>query len=186
MKDADENDKAYLDKDVEGEEQLTILDSLKRIAKESFPIITSSIFFQLVGQMNIIFVGQSDDPMLLAGVGMGSMLINIFVFATSQGLAGTIETFVGRDFGAGNLAMQSGNEGLASRKFKECGIHLNRAKVIITLVLLPIFVAFFWADTILIKLQQDAVISTMARNYVMIALPGVFALTQFDCRRRWL
>lgn len=130
-----------------------------------------------MSQMNIIFVGQSDDPLLLAGVGMGSMLINIFVFATSQGLNGTIETFVSRDFGAGNLAAQNGNQGMAGRKYKECGIHLNRAKVIITLVLLPIFIAFFWADKILIALAQDAVISRMARNYVMLSLPGVFALT---------
>lgn len=26
----------------------------------------------------------------------------------------------------------------------------------------------------------------MARNYVVWALPGIFALIQFDCRKRWL
>lgn len=105
--------------------------------------------------MNIIFVGQADDPLLLAGVGMGSMLTNIFCFATSQGLNGTIESFVSRDFGAGNKAAEEGNDQEAAKKYKECGFHLNRARVIICLVLLPIFIAFFWADTILIALQQD-------------------------------
>ena len=57
VKDADENDKAYLDKETGEEESLTVQQTFGRIAKESFPIITSSIFFQLVNQMNIIFVG---------------------------------------------------------------------------------------------------------------------------------
>jgi multidrug resistance protein, MATE family len=64
----------------------------------------------MLNLMNIIFVGQSDDPLLLAGVGMGSMLINIFVFAESQGLNGTIEYFVSRSFGHGNSCMEIGNE----------------------------------------------------------------------------
>lgn len=136
--------------------------------------------------MNIIFVGQADDPLLLAGVGMGSMLINIFCFATSQGLNGTIESFVARDFGAGNKAAEDGEDTKAAKFYRECGNHLNRARVIICFVLLPIFVAFFWADTILISLQQDYTISTMARNYVVWSLPGIFALIQFDCCKRWL
>ena len=83
---------------------------------------------------------------------MGSMLINIFCFAFSQGLNGTIESFVSRDFGAGNRAARLGNESKAIRKYEKCGFHLNRARVIITLMMLPIFIAFFWADTILIRL----------------------------------
>lgn len=124
--------------------------------------------------MNIIFVGQSDDPLLLAGVGLGSMLINIFVFAESQGLNGTIEYFVARSFGYGNNCMEIGNEVEAQKKYKECGYHLNRARAIVTTVLLPIFIAFFWSDSILISLKQDETISRMARNYVVLALPGVF------------
>lgn len=117
---------------------------------------------------------------------MGSMLINIFCFAFSQGLNGTIESFVSRDFGEGNLAMENGEENKATRKYKECGIHFNRARVIISIMMLPIFIAFFWADSILISLKQDPLISQMARNYVVLALPGIYALIQFDCRKRWL
>ena len=80
----------------------------------------------------------------MAGVGLGSMLINIFCFATSQGLNGTIESFVSRDFGAGNRLKASGGEELAvNKKYKECGAHLNRARIIIMIVLMPVAISFF-------------------------------------------
>lgn len=103
--------------------------------------------------MIIVFVGQAGDSTLLAGVGMGSMLINIFCLATSEGLNGTIETFVARDFGAGNKATEEGDDQLAANKYKACGFHLNRARVIVFLALLPFCLASFWTDSILIALQ---------------------------------
>jgi hypothetical protein len=122
----------------------------------------------------------------LAGVGMGSMLINIFCFATSQGLNGTIETFVSRDRGAGIYAAEDDRVKERDRNWKQCGFHLNRARCIITLVMAPIFIGFYWSDVALISLKQDVTISNMARNYCVLAIPGVFALQQFDCRKRWL
>jgi hypothetical protein len=35
----------------------------------------------MIGLMNIYFVGNSDDPELLPGVGMGNMLLNVLIFA---------------------------------------------------------------------------------------------------------
>jgi Na+-driven multidrug efflux pump len=179
----DYRDRDEFDKDLN---QLTICNSFNQVARESGPMILTCLFFQLVNQMNIIFVGQLGDPVLLAGVGMGSMLINVFCFAPSQGLNGTIETFVARDRGVGERAGEDGNIRERDKKYKMCGFHLNRAKVIITLTMVPIFVAFFWADTALIALRQDATISIMARNYVVLSIPGIFALVHFDCRKRWL
>ncbi len=48
----------------------------------------------MIGLLNIYFVGNDPDPDLLPGVGMGNMLLNVLVFALSQGLNGAIETFV--------------------------------------------------------------------------------------------
>lgn len=46
VKDLSENDEEYLEgSKKEGQEDLTIPETFARIAKESFPIITSSIFF---------------------------------------------------------------------------------------------------------------------------------------------
>jgi MATE family multidrug resistance protein len=94
------------------------------------------IFFQFVSLTNIYFMGHLDDPDLLAGVGLGAMLLNVFCFAVSQGLNGTLETFVSQSYGSGD--------------FRMCGVYLNRARLIVTVVLLPVIFAFFFADKILV------------------------------------
>ena len=64
------------------------------VIKASVPTILSMIFFQLVQLINIYFVGHMSDSIDLAGVGLGSMLMNVFIYALAFGLNGTIETFV--------------------------------------------------------------------------------------------
>lgn len=83
-------------------------------------------------------MGHMDDPDLLAGVGLGAMLLNVCCFAVTQGLNGTLETYVSQSYGAGD--------------FKMCGIYLNRARTMLVVILIPVALAFLWADVILIKL----------------------------------
>jgi multidrug resistance protein, MATE family len=125
-----------------------------------------------VALTNIYFMGHLDDPDLLAGVGLGAMLLNVCCFAVSQGLNGALETFVSQSYGAGDERM--------------CGVYLNRARTIVTVILLPVAIAFFFADSILISCGQDPTVSKMARDYVVYCLPGVIAIVQFDCVKRYL
>lgn len=100
------------------------------------------------------------------------MLLNVCCFAISQGLNGTIETFVSQSFGAEDYRM--------------CGVYVNRARVLVSLILLPVAIAFFWADDILVLAAQDPAISKMARDYCVWCLPGVFGIVQFDSVKRYL
>ena len=94
--------------------------------------------------LNIFFCGQVSSE-LLAGVGLGNMLLNVLCFAITMGLNGTIETFVSWSFGAGDLKM--------------CGKHLNRARVVVMVVLIPVIIFFIFVDKFLVAIQQDPQIS---------------------------
>ena len=118
---------------------LSWTESFMHVTRASIPTILSMVFFQLVALMNIYFVGHQDDPNLLAGVGLGNMLLNVCMFAVSQGLNGTIETFVSQAYGAGESRM--------------CGVYLNRSRIIVFLVLVPVLIMFFWVDDILISIK---------------------------------
>ena len=52
------------------------------------------LLFLLVQLTNIFFIGRLNDAKLLAGVGLGVMLINFLCFAVILGLNGSLETFV--------------------------------------------------------------------------------------------
>ena len=64
------------------------------VTKAALPTIGTMIAFQFVALMNIYFVGHTGDASVLAGIGLGNMLLNVCFFALSQGLNNTIETFV--------------------------------------------------------------------------------------------
>ena len=152
-------------------EEMTFFQSFWLACKRSSPTILTMIFFQMVQLLNILYVGRVSST-LLAGVGLGNMLLNVLVFALTMGLNGTVETFVSWSFGSGDKAV--------------CGWHLNRARVVVTAILIPIVVLFLFIDKILISCQQDAEISKIARDYCVWTIPGWFCLVQFDCTKRLL
>lgn len=125
----------------------------------------------MVQLLNIYFVGNVSSD-LLAGVGLGNMLLNVLVFAFAFGLNGTIETFISWSYGAG--------------EYKMCGTHLNRARVVVSAIVAPFMIIFMFMDTILIGLKQDAHIAELARNYCVWTIPGWFCLVQFDTTKRFL
>lgn len=129
------------------------------------------ITFQMIQLLNIYYVGHVSSD-LLAGVGLGNMLLNVVVFAVTMGLNGTIETFVSWSYG--------------QKKYSECGMHMNRARVVVTTFLIPVIILFLFVDKILVGLAQDPEISGIARNYCVWTIPGWFCLVQFDVTKRLL
>lgn len=117
-------------------------------------------------------MGNLNEPALLAGVGMGNMLINVLCFAIVQGLNGALETLVSQSYGA--------------EKYQECGIFLNRGKVVASMVMLPIVVIYYFSDKILIALNQDAEIAYIARRYCCTLIPGIWAQAMFDATRKFM
>ena len=61
----------------------------------------SCVFLFLTFTVNTIFAGQLNDAAKLAGVGLGTTLLNILCFEILMGINGAIETLVSQAFGAG-------------------------------------------------------------------------------------
>ena len=152
-------------------EDMSWMQSFWLACKRSTPTILTMVFFQLVQLLNIYFAGHKSSE-LLAGIGLGNMLLNVLVFAFTMGLNGTIETFVSWSFGAGDNKM--------------CGTHLNRARVVVSLLMVPVMFVFFFIDKILISMQQDAEIAVIARNYCVWTIPGWFCSVHFDSTKRFM
>ena len=81
-------DEELLDFDKEGtpgnqmfRDDMSTLEVFWEITKLAVPMIFAMLVFLLVQLVNTYFVGHVNDPVLLAGVGMGNMLINVLCFA---------------------------------------------------------------------------------------------------------
>ena len=140
---------------------MTLLQCFWMVTKMAIPLVVGMLLYLLVQLANTYFVGNLNEPALLAGVGMGNMLINVLCFAVIQGLNGALETLVSQSYGA--------------REYEACGIFLNRGKVVATIIMIPIIIIYIFSDKILIALEQDAQIAVIAKRYCCILIPGIWA-----------
>ena len=109
------------------------------ITKFATPMIFGMLVYLMVQLTNTFFIGHLNDPVLLAGVGMGNMLINVLCFAVAQGLNGALETFVSQAFGAS--------------KYDVCGVYLNRGKFVCSMIMIPIVIIYIFSEDILVALH---------------------------------
>jgi Na+-driven multidrug efflux pump len=93
-----------------------MMESIMLVILIAGPTIISMLLYLFIQLTNTYFIGHLNDKYLIAGVGMGNMLINLFCFAVQQGLNGALDTFVSKAVGA--------------RLYRVSGNYLNRARVI--------------------------------------------------------
>lgn len=135
-------------------------------------MIISCVFLQLEFTINTVFAGRLNDPAKLAGVGLGTSLLNVACFCPLVGMNGAIETLVSVAFGAKNL--------------KLCGIYLNRGRLINTTIFIPIAIILLFSKQFLTAFNQQPEVIQYAHEYVNICLLGIYLRTMFDMKKRFL
>lgn len=140
----------------------------------SLGTIVSMIFYMLVQLINVYFIGQTNDATLIAGFGMGNMLINVLAFAVMQGLNGALESLVSVSYGASQ--QDDADEDYKREMRRMCGLLHNRGRFVVTLVMIPLIVIYALSDRILVGIGQDKEVARVACIYVCIMLPGVWAM----------
>jgi MATE family multidrug resistance protein len=92
--------------------------------------------------------------------------------AVAESLNSALETLVPQAFGAGNLTL--------------CGVYLNGGRLLITVVIIPIFIAIQFLDKFYISLGQDEQVVSIMKIYINYCLLGVFFYCFCDLQRRFL
>jgi len=92
--------------------------------------------------INMSFIGHLGNASMLAGVGLGNMTQNIVGLSLIIGFNSVLDTFISQSVGAGML--------------EECGVYVNRARFVMTLLFIPILLIIANSESILVRLGQDA------------------------------
>ena len=92
---------------------------LWKVMRLSSGLIISMFFYMFVQLINTYYIGHTNDPILIAGVGMGNMLINVLAFAVIQGLNGALEGLISIAYGTSKSKSASEWEKVEARKI--CG-----------------------------------------------------------------
>lgn len=105
-------------------------------------------------------MSRLNNPVLLAGVGLGTMTSNILCLSILLGFNTALQTLASRAYGAGDLHL--------------CGVYLNRARVIMAVAFLPTVLVLAFSEKILVAIGQDPEVSKYAYQYMMVLIPAMF------------
>lgn len=122
--------------------------------------------------INTAFVGHTGDSAKLAGVGLGTLYVNIFCQSIILGLNGAVATLVSQAYGGGNI--------------KKCGIYLNRGRVVAIIAFMPILIALLLCEDFMLVIGMDKRASYYAGIYTYLLIPAMFFHSQFDATRQYL
>ena len=87
------------------------------------------------------FVGQIGDSIVMAGIGMGYIIMSACSTAFCFGMNGTLENKVSQAFG--------------DKSYEECGLWLNRGRLICTVIMIPVSFLFINSHHLLKAIGQD-------------------------------
>ena len=109
----------------------------KTYYKMGFPIIISriTIFVQF---FNVLFSATLKDKTKIAAIGLANSILCIFGQYFMLGFLVPLETLTSQAYGAGNMRL--------------CGVYLNRALVLLHVVMVPIFIILWNSEAILLSL----------------------------------
>ena len=120
----------------------------------------------------MIIVGKLDNTVELAAVGLGNVILNMCILSLLLGMNTALETMVSQAHGAGQMQLS--------------GEYLNRMRIILTLMFIPLSIFLAFARPMLIGLGQDSEVSTIAAKYLFRQLPGMYMFALFDANRLFL
>ena len=111
---------------------------MKHYLRLALPASLNQVQGLLVMQMNFVFLGRFASSTMVAGVGMGSVTLNVCCLGFMYGLNGAQDTLVSRAFGLNDLRL--------------CGEYLNRGRAIITVIFIPIIILLLFSEKLLLAI----------------------------------
>ena len=80
-------------------------DIVRELLSYAIPASVSQALGLAQSTINLVFIGRLDDPLLLAAVGVGSMLLNMISIGPYLGINSGLDTLVSQAYGAGNKTL---------------------------------------------------------------------------------
>jgi MATE family multidrug resistance protein len=140
-------------------ESSPLIDRVKVLCLQSFPVVVS--FFLSIGGtfVNLIFAGQyvhetGNKSAVFAGVSLANMFANVSCLSILIGMSSAVETLGSQHNGAGN--------------YREVGFVLQRSYLILGIITIPIAVLWFFTANIFAALGVEPVVCAVIQRFIRI------------------
>lgn len=144
----------------------------RQIIALAVPNVASSLAMYSTVVITTLCITHEDQPALLAAFGLASLISNVLGLSIGVGLTSVLETLVSQSYGAGNLYLTA--------------VHLNRARLVVTVVFVPCCVNLYYTDYFLLLLQQDPLVAELAAQYTRAYMWGLLPFFYLCCTGSFL
>ena len=138
----------------------------------AIPNVASSLAMYSTSVITTLCISHEDKPDLLAAFGLGNLIANVLGLSIGVGLTSVLETLVSQAYGAGNAHLTA--------------VHLNRARLVVTIAIIPCFFCLYWTDWLLLGLGQDPGVSAMAAQFTRGSMIGLLPFFYLCCTSSFL
>lgn len=143
-----------------------------QIFELAIPNVTSSLAMYSTTLITTLCISHEDKPELLGAFGLGKLIGNVMGLSIGVGLTSVLETLVSQAYGAGNSHL--------------CAIHLNRARLIVSLAAIPCSFCLYYTDFFLLCFGQDPEISQLASEFTRASVIGLIPFFLYCCNSSFL
>eukprot|EP00697_Spironema_sp_BW2_P008142 gnl/Spiro4/22651_TR11171_c0_g1_i1.p1 gnl/Spiro4/22651_TR11171_c0_g1~~gnl/Spiro4/22651_TR11171_c0_g1_i1.p1 ORF type:complete len:607 (-),score=109.94 gnl/Spiro4/22651_TR11171_c0_g1_i1:277-2070(-) len=138
----------------------------------SWPVVATylcTLSFNFVG---LVFVGHLNSRESLAAAALATLFTNITGFSVLIGMSSAIETLAPQSYGA--------------KRYSMVGLFVQRSITVTTFAMIPLFVLWWTAGSLLKLLGQPPDVADLAGTYVRIQILALWPYFVFDAMRKWM
>ncbi|XP_073128620.1 protein DETOXIFICATION 18-like [Henckelia pumila] len=126
----------------------------------ALPMILTNVSYYFIPLVSVMFAGHLGE-LELAGSNLANSWAAVTGYALMVGLSGALETLCGQGYGAKLYGM--------------LGVYLQASCIITVVFTIAVSILWWFSDSVLIFLHQDAQIADQAGLYLKYLIPGLFA-----------
>lgn len=149
-----------------------ILETAQTLLRSGIPTSACSICEYVAGLICLRYAGKYGNIAELAGASLGFTWNSMFGIGIISSINQGFSVLAAQLYGA--------------KKYRELGLLLQRNLFVLSLVLIPLLLSFYYADTMLLALGLDPEVAINTGIYLKNAIPSVLGLTVFECMRFFL
>jgi len=152
-----------------------------KILYQSFGAMVAIMSQNLVELLALAFTSHYNPSRhVFGGVGLGLLYLNMSCLSIGYGFAGGLDTLVSQSYG------NSDDYLIVPKSKYMCGVHLNRARILSTILFIPQTLLIFYWVPILLFLGQDIDIIEHTKTYLLIVIPGAWCMVQYENTKWYL
>ncbi len=137
----------------------------------ALPVSLSMVCTRVMSLTSVAFVGRL-GPVPLAAAALATTLGNVTGNSIMVGMASAVSTLGGQAYGAGS--------------YHTLGYVLQRAVIILSIAALPISLAWWCSEGILVNLGQEPALAQASAAYIRALIPGLFFYAWNMCLTAYL